>query len=118
MKIGFSDILALAKQGYTPNDIKELMNLEINDGMQTQEGNTQGEDIHEEVRESDAATHENKPTDESSDANENTIDYKLLYEESQKKLQTIQKQNTNQNIKDDTKESDTEILSDIVRSFM
>ena len=58
----------------------------------------------------------NEPQPEQKD---NVIDYKSKYEEIEKKLETLQKQNASRDISgSENKKSDIEIVNDITRSFM
>lgn len=82
-----TDIIALAKQGYKPNDIKELLTLAeptektANDEPETPEKEEPIEDKEQE-KEEPVKEPENKEPD-----------YKALYEESQKALKEAQKKN-------------------------
>ena len=114
----FTDIVDLAKQGYTPKDIKELLSLNVSDGS---EDIPPEEDHHEEGQADELIDQKCDATPED-DAG---LDYKSLYEESQKELEKIkndlkkaQKDNTKENMGDPNKPSDNDILNDIVRSFM
>lgn len=107
----FIDILELAKQGYTPSDIKELMSLSVSDEAEV----TPHEETVTEEQEEDVPTTENVQTTHEA---EQTLDYKLMYEESQKMIEKLQKQITRQNIKDDNQQSDEECFAEICRAFM
>lgn len=105
------DIIALAKQGYKPSDIKELIELSKEE---TSEASDQGE-THEDAAESEQTTHEDsKPTDESESVE--TIDYKKLYEEEHNKLLAAQKQNVNQNMAGNEK-TDEEVLNELFKNL-
>lgn len=104
MGIKFSDIIALAKSGYTVSDVKELMQL------------------------SDATTPSNDETEAPQDTQEpaaedpeesaqEEVDYKTLYEQEQEKVKRLQAVNRNQNAQTNEK-TDQEILMDMARDFM
>lgn len=95
----FDDILALAKQGYKPTDIKELLALEPK------------EEPKDEPKE--------EPKEEPKDEPKDEPDYKKLYEESQEALKKAQQKNLHQDAsgKEDEK-TDGEILMDFAKSFM
>lgn len=96
----FEDILALAKQGYKPADIKELLALE-----------PKKEETKEESKE--------ETKEESKEETKEEPDYKKLYEESQEALKKAQQKNLHQDAsgKEDEK-TDSEILMDFAKSFM
>ena len=119
----FTDIVELAKQGYTPNDIKELMALSDNaeskaddQGAQNppEQGRSEGATGEEGVK---PEPDEKKP-EQPTGGDDNSIDYKKLYEDSQAELRKAQQANVNQTIKQDDIVSDEEALRNIVRGFM
>lgn len=124
------DIVALAKQGYKPNDVKELIALSENTDNagsgtpspeQGRSDGATGEDLPKTQPGDDAK--EQKPTDAGSD--DSAIDYKALYEESQRNNKKLnddlikaQQANITQTVASGNKQSDQDILADIARSFM
>lgn len=101
-----SDIIALAKQGYKPNDIKELIALGENEPEAKPEPENPAEELPAQSEE------EKEPvTQEAVDE----VDYKALYEDTLKKLGDAQKQNINQEIPTDT--DDLKDLTNIFKSF-
>lgn len=111
-----ADIIELAKQGYTPADIKELLNFNIEAPAETPTP-TQGESVAD-IAESEQTAPQTKPTEEAPAVVADSIDYKKLYEESVAKLQEAQNNNINQAIRDTNRETDQEILNSLVVSFM
>lgn len=115
--MNLSDIIALAKQGYTPKDIKELIAL----GSDVSEENEPPAEDHTEGDKPDEAT------DQKGDATQDVdhvLDYKKLYEEEQQKvidlnnkLETAQKKNTKENMQGDAPD-DQALINDLARSFM
>lgn len=102
MGIKFSDIIALAKSGYTVSDVKELMQLSetpSNDETEAPQDNTEP-----------AAEDPEEPEQEE-------VDYKTLYEQEQEKVKRLQAVNRNQNAQTNEK-TDQEILMDLARDFM
>lgn len=86
--MNITDIIALAKNGYKPSDIKELIELA------TPENNS-------DVSDTDTATPETADTD-----NDNKpIDYKALYESSIKELEDVKA--SNKKLSDDLKQAQT-----------
>lgn len=102
MGIKFSDIIALAKSGYTVSDVKELMQL----------SETPSND------ETEAPQDEQEPAAEDPEEPEQEeVDYKTLYEQEQEKVKRLQAVNRNQNAQTNEK-TDQEILMDLARDFM
>ena len=80
----FSDILDLARQGYKPSDIKELMSMETEPKTETKP-------------ETEPETKpETKPETEPETKPETEPDYKKLYEDTLKRLDALQKSNQRQ----------------------
>ena len=79
-KITFSDIVTLAKVGYTPAMVKELLTLE-----------TEKKEDEPEAKKDTKDTEEKKEPEE-------VIDYKKLYEEEKEKNKKIQIDNTKKDI--------------------
>lgn len=103
MGIKFSDIIALAKSGYTISDVKELMQL--SDATPSNDEPEAPQDDPE-----PAAQDPEEPEEEE-------VDYKALYEQEQEKVKRLQAVNRNQNAQTNEK-TDQEILMDIARKFM
>lgn len=81
-----TDIIALAKQGYKPTDIKELLALaEPDDKTANDEPETPEKE--EPIKDKEQVA------DEPETPENNEPDYKALYEESQKALKEAQKKN-------------------------
>lgn len=104
MGIKFSDIIALAKSGYTVSDVKELMQLS--------DATTPSND------ETEAPQDDQEPAAEDpEEPKQEEIDYKTLYEQEQEKVKRLQAVNRNQNAQTNEK-TDQEILMDLARDFM
>lgn len=107
MGIKFSDIIALAKSGYSVSDVKELMQL-----SETQLSETPSND------ETEAPQDNQEPAAEDPEEPEQEeVDYKALYEQEQEKVKRLQAVNRNQNAQTNEK-TDQEILMDLARDFM
>lgn len=106
--MNFSDIIALAKAGYSVSDVKELMSLGKNDETVPPENeNIPGTDGKVEAD-------KDKPEEKKSEQEqEPAIDYKLMYEESQKQLKNLQKQNTKTPADETKKTTADDILNDL-----
>lgn len=103
MGIKFSDIIALAKSGYSVADVKELMQL----------SETPSNDAPE------AQQDEEEPASEDpEEEKEEEHDYKKLYEEEAEKVRKMQRENINKNAQQPKEKTDQEILMDMARDFM
>ena len=122
--LNLTDIVALAKQGYKPNDIKELIELT----KEAPEGKS--EDQEEQPKpEEPVKPSEDKPKEEEKKdgkASSDQIDYKNEVEklkaqlqETENKLSKLQKENTRRNADtDENKKSDAEAFADVMKQFM
>lgn len=107
-----SEMINLAKVGYKPNEIKELIELE-----KTTEFDAEDE---EKLQEDEENLQEDKDKDDEEkhpDENEEVKQLKAKMEEQQKLIETLQANNINQNVKKDDK-SDEDILTATIRGFM
>lgn len=112
------DIIALAKQGYKPADIRELVSLADVPEQADQLEKPQGDNSQLDDAESVHTTIDDKPT-ESANVIDDAIDYKALFEESQKQLKLAQEANIKKDMSDSASSmSDADILGDLVKSFM
>ena len=111
-KISFGDIVALAKQGYKPADIKELMALDIPETTEAPETETPAE-VPADPEVSDDTATAAKVT--AQPAEDTTKDAEI--EALRAKVSELQK--TNQTVNQSGNEPDPQNdLDDIVRSFM
>lgn len=104
--MNLTDIISLAKQGYKPNDIKELIALA--EPMETEQPAPPENPAEEApVMEEQKEPVKQEPVE--------VIDYKALYEESQKKLHAAQQANINTNIQGST-QSDLDLVMEWAKS--
>lgn len=96
----FSDILDLARQGYKPSDIRELLSMDT-------EPETKSEPETEPETKSEP---DNEPEPEPKPEPEPETDYKKLYEETLKRLDALQKANQRKPI-----EEHEDTVNDIIR---
>lgn len=114
------DIVALAKQGYKPSDIKELIELSKTSEASTEEL-PETEEKLQKPEEELQKPEENKAPSQGiiKEAPEETVvDYKQKYEELEAKLSELQKANTRKNIADTDSKSDSDVVADLMKSFM
>lgn len=104
----FSDIVDLAKAGYKPSDIKELLSLKTPETIEvpeTVEAKTETDD-----------TPEVKPetTKDAPETTESVIDYKALYEAEKSKVEKMQAENAAKTVGTKIeKKSQFEVVSDL-----
>ena len=111
MKI--TDIVALAKQGYTVADVKELLSL------------AETTPDPEPVTEVQKTEPKESPQDTKEPQEAEAINYKELYTSATKEIEslktqldTAQKHNTSSNIAPLNVSTDEEVINDLVRAFM
>ena len=118
--LNLTDIVALAKQGYKPNDIKELIEL-------TKEAPAEAEaEVQPTTEEAKAEEKSNEVIQKDDEASSDQIDYKNEVEklkaqlqETENKLSKLQKENVRRNADtDENKKSDAEAFADVMKSFM
>ena len=118
----FSDLVALAKQGYTPADIKELIELSKateKEDSKASEGDTITENYADVKTPSNTVAQEPEEVKEEPDQEDSKIvDYKKKVEELEKKIADLQKANTEKNIADADDKSDLDVLAEAMKSFM
>ena len=122
--LNLTDIVALAKQGYKPNDIKELIEL-TKEAPEDDKGDQGTQPRPEEP----GKPSEDKPLEDNQkdgEASNDQLDYKEEVEklkaqlqETENKLSKLQKENTRRNADtDEDKKSDAEAFADVMKSFM
>ena len=117
--MNISDIVALAKQGYKPSDIKELLELvPSKEEKPTEENKVQVEKTEQHEDGKEQPNEAPKNTTEDSSEKDSVIDYKKRIAELEEKVKSLQNANVHQDNSDVQKESDEDILNDITRSFM
>lgn len=110
----FTDIVELAKQGYKPADIRELVAIANESETKEAEQKTPEDEMQDKAEDQDA---EASATE--SDKTEDAIDYKKLYEDEKKKTENLQQKLTNKDMSaDDVKESDLDTVLEAVKGFM
>ena len=101
MGISISDMIALAKAGYTPGQVKELMTMEISQDVKT-ETEAKAEEQQAAAAPIDkaktASAEPNQATENAgTEKSEDPVDYKALYEQTKADLDKAQKANVSQN---------------------
>lgn len=110
------DLLTFAKAGYTPSQVKELLAIQTSAPTEQEEPIAEPEEKLQEPKEIIQEVEEPK-TETVIKETEKQIDYKSLYEESQKKLKEAQSLNIQTNI-EPLKENDEEIVIGMISNFL
>lgn len=114
--LNLNDIIALAKQGYKPADVKELIELSKT-AEASEDDQEQPTEIPEQPEEEKEAPKEEEKKDGAGEADK-IVDYKAKAEELEKKISELQKANTKQNADKSDHKSDAELFADVMKSFM
>lgn len=109
MKI--TDIISLAKMGYSPDDVREFLKEESSNtvALDTQAVEVPTTEPIADVQVNDDAVKE--------EPKQPDVDYKALYEEEQKKVQDLQRANVNTNMSG-TEEDSEELLISAISRFL
>lgn len=119
MGITLNDIVALAKQGYKPGDIKELISLSEKADAEKPEEQQKAAGAIDEPKPADSEAKE--PTENVKPANaeqKDDVDYKKLYEQSQSDLKKAQEANIKKDSAPAPAPDPMNNLKDLVSSFL
>ena len=119
------DIVALAKAGYTPAQVKELISLaeapaspeepQTNTGTQKTPGDPEQVTAPEKAEKAETEKETKEPTPEQ---NASAVDYKSLYEKAAEDLKAAQAKNVSTDISPQNNEDPEKDLRDIFASYM
>ena len=110
-----TDIIALAKAGYSPKDIKDLIALSEPTPQAPETPDPEPEKKPEpETPSIEEPTKEIPAIDEKS----NVIDYQEKVKELEAKIAEMQKENVSKDISGNETKSDDDMLADLVRKYM
>lgn len=133
MGVSISDLITLAKAGYTPGQVKELISLSEKSGQEPNGQDPKGQEPSgqdpkaEEPHAATGANDEPKPASgEPKEAaknaqpakTEDSVDYKALYEQAKADLDKAQKANISQNAGAKPPEDPEKNLRDLVGSYL
>lgn len=119
MGITLNDIVALAKQGYKPGDIKELISLSEKADAEKPEEQQKAAGAVDSPKPADSEA--KVPTENVKTANaeqKDDVDYKKLYEQSQSDLKKAQEANIKKDSAPAQPEDPTKDLLDLVGSYL
>lgn len=121
-KLKLADLIELAKQGYTPDKVKELIELSNSEEADTS-NNSDDQPTPEENEVPDTTAPEEKQKD--AETSPEAVDYTKKIEELEKKLKDseaklseLQKKNTRQNADKGDKPTDADVFANAMKSFM
>ena len=121
-KLKLADLIELAKQGYTPDKVKELIELSNSEEADTS-NNSDDQPTPEENKAPDTTAPEEKQKD--AETSPEAVDYTKKIEELEKKLKDseaklseLQKKNTRQNADKGDKPTDADVFANAMKSFM
>jgi len=121
-KLGFKDIIDLAKAGYKPGDVKELLQIANEQKEAAQEVPVIVPKEETQPEEQKAAEPASEAQPEQADALkelQNQVEtLRKQSDEKDKLIKQIQKDNASRNIKTENTKSEDDVLADIARSFM
>ena len=116
-KISFNDIVALAKAGYKPADVKELISLsEMAD--QSKQEEPQGAMPAIDEPKSTSPEPDRVPENKEPEKPEEAVDYKKLYEQSKEDLKKAQAANIKKDAAPAQAPDPMNNLKDLVSSFL
>lgn len=117
MGISLSDLITLAKAGYTPGQVKELMKLDVTVTPATPEEPQAASPAPTEPKSESAEPMEATENEEKQEEQKDPIDYKQLYEKTAEELRTAQAANRKQDVSEDP-EKPMKDLQDVIRTYM
>ena len=116
-KISFNDIVALAKAGYKPADVKELISLSET-AEQSKQEEPQGAAPAIDEPKSVSPEPDRAPENTEPAKPEETVDYKKLYEQSQEDLKKAQAANIKKDNAPAQAPDPMKNLTDLVSSYL
>ena len=111
----FGDIVALAKAGFTPAAVKELMAM---DKQTPAEDPPEISPKEEEQPEEEKAPEEPEKEEAKPEPEDKTKELQKQIDDLKKQLKEAQKNNTKKNLSNEVSASKTNTVDEIVRSFM
>lgn len=119
MGITLNDIVALAKQGYKPNDIKELISISEKADAEKPEEQQKAAGAIDEPKPADSEAKEPTENEKPDNAEQkDDVDYKKLYEQSQSDLKKAQEANIKKDSAPAQPEDPNKDLLDLVGSYL
>lgn len=114
----FSDILALAKNGYSPKDIKDLMALSDPDEPEKQEPELEKQEPEPEPEKQEPEQEKQEPEKQEPEQKQEPDDKDAKIIDLEKKIAELQKLNTTKDLSDKKPKSDDDIFKELMKEFM
>lgn len=118
MGVSLSDLITLAKAGYTPGQVKELMTLDVKAEAETKAEEQQAAAGANNEPEPASAEPEKAPENGQSADAQDPVDYKALYEKTKADLDAAQKANINKDAGAQPAEDPEKSLREIVGTYL
>ena len=119
MGVSLKDLIELAKAGYTPANVRELISLSETAEPQKTEEPKEDAPAPIKPKSADPDPEENKEPEKELEAKpEETVDYKALYEKSQADLKAAQEANRSSSQPEDKSADMEKHLVETIASFM
>lgn len=117
-KLGIMDLLSFAKAGYTPKDVKELLEMDIPENVPSPKNPevVPAPEIESATENAAKASAEVAQVTEAAETSD--IDYKKLYEEEAEKVKQLQIANTKKDASAGTHEDPMKAVDDFLMSLM
>lgn len=116
--LNLGDLVTLAKQGFTPDKVKELIELSKTEEVAEGPAEVQTQPSNEPEAEEQQPEEKLKEVEQKEADSADSVDYKKKVEELEEKIRALQKANTRQNADTGDKKSDAELFAETMRSFM
>ena len=118
------DIIELAKQGYKPADIKELIELSKSEGTKPEGEQTKDDQKKEQPKKEKPEDDQNekpkdlKPEDEAVDYKEKVTQLEGELQKTKELLQKLQTKNSKKDASGGEEKTDAEVFTEAMKSFM
>lgn len=116
-RLTLTDIVSLAKAGYSVKDVKELLETEIPEPSPKNPADTQ-KPSEEKPEPENTARESAQELPDAEGAKADDIDYKKLYEKEAEKVKRLQEDNIHKDASNGEKEDPMKAIDDILASFM
>ena len=113
-----TDIIALARQGYKPEDIKELVALADSDDNEGSAGDEGTPEAAPETQPDDPQPESDDEGEKASDRKADEPDYKALYEKTLKDLKAAQSENVKKESSEPERVSEDEALLSMIEKIL
>ena len=117
-KLNLSDLLSFAKAGYSPKDVKELLEMDVPENVPSPKNSEVIQAPDEKKAEENAPKESVNEVPSQEQAGADDIDYKKLYEQEAEKVKQLQDKNTKQDASGGSVEDPMKAVDDFLASLM